>query len=406
MGDLLLGEALMASKILKLSAFAFLASASVFSVANAGGFGRGTADTDILYEEGNFNLRAGATYVSPTRKYTVNPNPALVGTSNLAAYVIPSAAVKLNIFDDLRCTGTFVQAFGGDAEYAVPTVSGTVSEHLSVYEGGATCGYKFDMSKGRAWILGGIFHEQFDYSQDKSTLVGPVNLKLAGTAQGFRLGAAYEIPEIALRVQAMYRSGSSHSADGFLDGPVGALAPALINTPKPPILGGGLWAATDMLPSIAAIGTGKLPQSFEFKGQSGIAPEWLAFASVKWTDWSVLNQLLVTKASDGSPISANIYNYRDGWTVSAGVGHSFTESFSGAASLTWDRGVGTGFDLSSDSWTLGAGGSLKDAMGGELRFGGGITYITAASAPLSTNGPEASSAGWAYALSASYKTKW
>ena len=103
----------------------------------------------------------------------------------------------------------------------------------------------------------------------------------------------------------------------------------------------------------------------------------------------------------------NLYNWRDGWTVTAGIGHAFNEKLSGAVSLTYDRGVGTGFDLSSTTWTLGAGGSYKDDMGGELKFGGGVTYIAAAAetqyaAPLNS----AVSGGWAVAAGASYKVKW
>ena len=89
----------MARNILKLAALALLATAGA---ANAGGFARGTADTDILFEEGNFNLRAGADLLS-ARLGSIHPsserNPGsdLVGTSYTKAYVIPSAAVKLNM---------------------------------------------------------------------------------------------------------------------------------------------------------------------------------------------------------------------------------------------------------------------------------------------------------------------
>ncbi|MGG2475354.1 transporter, partial [Rhizobium sp. BR5] len=33
-------------------------------------------------------------------------------------------------------------------------------------------------------------------------------------------------------------------------------------------------------------GSVSMPDSIELKVQSGIAPDWLAFGSVKWTDWS------------------------------------------------------------------------------------------------------------------------
>ena len=140
-GDLTIGEAYMARNILKISALAFLASASVLSAAQAGGFARGTADTDILFEEGNFNIRSGATYVNPTRKFTVNANPALVGTSYTDAYAIFSGAVKLNVNDDLRCAATFSQPYGGAVSYVSPSLpSGKRSENFTINEMGVTCG--------------------------------------------------------------------------------------------------------------------------------------------------------------------------------------------------------------------------------------------------------------------------
>src|SRR6185312_1347224 len=73
-------------------------------------------------------------------------------------------------------------------------------------------------------------------------------------------------------------------------------------------------AAAGLNSEFAALGKGNLPQSVEVKLQSGIAPGWLAFGSVKWTDWSVQKELLVL--TDNPEVgSADIYNWKDGWTV-------------------------------------------------------------------------------------------
>jgi long-chain fatty acid transport protein len=385
----------MARGILKL-ATALLAMSASIGAAQAGGFGRGTADTEILYEDGNFNMRAGATIVSPTRKFTSNPgNPALVGTDYTDTYAIPSAAIKLNVTDDLRCAATFVNVYGGDAGYAAPNRAATptasgfgkVSENFTINEAGATCGYKFAAGKGNFWILGGLFQDTFDYARVNAgnpTGTVPINLTLGGTDIGFRVGAAYEIPEIALRAQLMYRSSTSYGATGTLVHPV--------------------------FGARAATGTGKLPQSVELKLQSGIAPGWLAFGSVKWTDWSVTEQLVVRVPSLGI-VDANRYFWKDGWTVSLGVGHAFNEKLSGAVQVTWDQGVKTGFDLSSTTWTLGTGIAYKDDLGGELRFGVGATYISGAKETkylntLADGFNTSVGGGMAYAASASYKVKW
>ena len=381
----------MAHNILKISTLALLTAASAITAANAGGFSRGSADTDIIFEEGNFNIRAGATVVVPTRKFTNGPSAfgptANNGTSYTDSYIIPSAAIKLNVTEDLRCAGTFSQPYGGSVSYANPTTSGKLNENFTINEAGLTCGYKFDLATGRAWVLGGIYQETFDYTRlNYRTLGSRFGLNLSGTDTGFRVGAAYEIPEFALRAQLMYRAASSYGATGTFD----------IRTLGGVVVGG----------PFAATGTGSLPQSVELKVRSGVAPDWLVFGSVKWTDWSVTKQLIVNVPALGAT-QTNDYFWKDGWTVSAGVGHKFTEELSGAVSLTWDSGVKTGYDLSSQTVTLGAGGVLKDKFGGELSFGGGLTYIASATETLNAVGTNSAvGSGMAYALGASYKSKW
>jgi long-chain fatty acid transport protein len=101
--------------------------ATLGGVAHAGGFSRGSADTDILFEDGNFNMRSSVTYVTPTRKYKTNAlNPELIGVNYADDYAIPSFALKLKISDSLSCAGTYTESFGGSATW--PTPSGTLNK--------------------------------------------------------------------------------------------------------------------------------------------------------------------------------------------------------------------------------------------------------------------------------------
>lgn len=399
----------MYSNFLKSVLGAGVAALAFVGTADAGGFGRGSADTDIIFEEGNFNMRAGVTYVSPSRKYTKNGNPALVGTDYAGSYVVPSFAGKLNITDNVRCAVTGVDNNGGDAQYAAPTVSGKISEEFTTFEFGATCGVKVSLAKGNLWFIGGGFQERFDYyrvNDYRSLGLGLATLDLEGTEMGYRAGIAYEIPEIALRAQLMYRSGTEYGADGMLHAPAGVLAAALRARGVPDVANPYLRLSPALQVPVDAVGEGNLPQSVELKVQSGIAPGWLAFGSVRWTDWSVLTTLDVNASQSGLNISRDFYNWKDGWTVTAGVGHAFNDQISGALSLTYDRGVATGWDLQSDTWTLAGGVSVKDSLGGELRAGVGVSYLTSAEetkyAPAIN---AAADSGWAYAASLSYKVK-
>jgi long-chain fatty acid transport protein len=363
-----------------------LLAASLFSVAlvgaaHAGGFSRGTADTDILFEDGNFNMRSSVTYVSPSRKYKTNPlNPELVGVNYADDYTIPSFAVKLKFSDSLSCAGTYTQSYGGSATW--PTPSGTLgklNEDFTIYEAAATCGLKFDLSKGRFWVIGGLYHEDVDY--DLLAGAGTLNVNLRDSNMGWRAGLAYEIPEIALRTQLMYRSGVNIEASGIANG------------------------------FIPSTGDTEFPQSVEFKAQTGVAPGWLVYGSIKWTDWSVTKTLNLHVAPV-PPVfpgveSGNQYYWRDGWTVTAGVGHQFNDWLSGTVFAAWDRGVSTGWDMSAETYTVGAGVSMKDKFGGELRLGGAVSRLGAAEETQYGAGLDRSvGADWAYVLSGGYSLKW
>lgn len=402
----------MNNKILKSLLGATCLSLAVIGSANAGGFSRGSADTDILYEPGDFNMRTGMTFVSPDRTYSKNPNnPTLEGKNFAESYVVPSGAIKMNLTETLRCAGTFVNAFGGDVKYDSPKNlftpsptgspgvlnAGKLNEEFTVYESALTCAVKFEVGKGNLYVLGGGFVENFDYFRTNiliaggipgvpnGTPIGKADLELEGNDVGFRVGAAYEIPEIAFRTELMYRSGTSYGADGTLT----IASPAGVNV-------------------LPAIGEGELPQSVELSVQSGVAPGWLAFGSVKWTDWSVTEQLISRSFTPGGPGPGdeNDYFWDDGWTVTAGIGHAFNERVSGLAAITWDQGVGTGWDHTSDSWTLSLGGSFKDTIGGELRAGGGISHLSGACETQYGAQNTCVDDGWAYAFNLGYAVKW
>jgi long-chain fatty acid transport protein len=234
-------------------------------------------------------------------------------------------------------------------------------------------------------FLGGVFYQEIDGFKER--LVAPVPL-LTGTdafgsgvgrldlrtdGWGWRIGAAYEIEEIAMRVSLVYNS------EVKVDDITGTLdltqVPSAID-PSNPLLG----VVTPVF------GSSQLPQSLEMKVQSGIAPGWLAFGSIKWVDWSVLQTVsfcpVGTEALGCSYGAANFATsldllYRDGWTISGGVGHAFTDNLSGAVSLVWDRGTSTGLGIQSDTWTLNAGGSYTPTKNVEFRLGGAVGIMTA-----------------------------
>ncbi|MDP2731689.1 MAG: transporter, partial [Hoeflea sp.] len=60
---------------------------------------------------------------------------------------------------------------------------------------------------------------------------------------------------------------------------------------------------------------------------------------------------------------------------SGGVAHKFNDSFSGLASLTWDRGTSTGRSSFSDTWTISAGGSYTINENASIRAGLAYSFL-------------------------------
>lgn len=249
----------------------------------------------------------------------------------------------------------------------------------------ATCSYKWDVGQGQFRVIGGGFYQEV--SGFKERLVSPIalpgfdgvgRLDLEGSGWGWRAGIAYEIPEYALRASLVYNSKVDlDNLDGEID---------LSNV----ILGvGPTGPITGVRYNVSSFAS--MPDSLELKVQTGVAPGWLVFGSVKWTDWSQLQIVQVTADSPSPlhpPTSLDLL-YRDGWTVSGGVGHKFNDQWSGALSLTWDRGTSHGFGSQTDTWTIGTGVSYAPTENVELRLSGALGILTSGSSrPQVVNGAD------------------
>lgn len=368
---------------------ALLILTSMAGSAMAGGFSRGEADTDLIFEDGAVNSRAGVFFVMPGRKFDTVAGSASTDDAYSDNYMIPSLAAKFRVSDSFSCLGSYTQPFGAASTYganaqAAEGAKATKSSGFDSNEYGATCAVNFAEGPGNFYLLGGVFVQDFDYTE--VTKVGTLNLKDA-SALGYRVGAAYTIPEYALRGQIMYRSQIEHDVSGAF----------VTAVPLGPIPAGSSYSTT---------GNGTMPQSVKISLESGIAPGWLAYGSVKWTDWSVLQSLNYTISGPVGGAKFKDFFWRDGWTLQGGVSHAFSESVGGTVNVTWDRGVGTGADIMTDTWTFGAGTQIK-AGPGALKFGGAISYLTAGEKSTAQKATyDATAKGdWAYSVGASYSIK-
>ncbi|MTH95219.1 OmpP1/FadL family transporter [Roseibium sp. RKSG952] len=346
------------------------------SPTEAGGFWRGEADTEILFVEGKRVVRLGAIYASPMFDFTTIGGLPATDTNYSQNFWSPNLGFKLQILPNLACAATYFRPFGQNGEYGPQALTAetgqaiaagefpnpTTSSDFRVDEYAGTCAQAFKIGPGRMHLIGGVFYHDFDYIN--RTVLGDMELNDGGF--GFRAGAAYEIPEYAMRVQIIYRSEVDHDAPGTF-------------------YTSDLGQAAGLPGSLPATGYGTLPQSIEIYAQTGVAEDWLVFGALQWTQWSELPQFdySVQGLGDGR----EIFNYSDGLVVELGTGHAFTDQLAGFASLTWDQGVGSGADIATDMWmarfgaeydtrngVIGAGVAIARVNEGKQRYADGAPF--------------------------------
>lgn len=372
--------------------------------AQAGGLERGGYDIDLLFEPTPFVLEAAGTYVMPQRKLNnvagFAPG-ATHGVRETESYFVPRIGFKAGIGDHVDCVADYSQPWGAHLNPGIGWAGAmtNIETKIESHSYAATCSFKAQVGKGQLRIIGGAAYQQLEGFKERlidPTLLplGVGRLDLEDHGWGWRIGAAYEIPEIALRASLVYNSSVSFSnLTGMLD-------------------------LTQVIPGmvIPVFGSTTMPESIELKLQTGIAPDWLAFGSVKWVDWSILQSIaFCAETTRGIPCAIGSVGhlteldllYRDGWTISGGVGHRINDRWSALASLTWDRGTSTIIGSQTDSWMLGAGVAFTPSDHAEFRLGGALGVLTSG-----TSVPDRHSVSYTFgndlvgAVSASARITW
>jgi long-chain fatty acid transport protein len=361
----------MTSTFLKISVSALALSVMAGS-ALAGGYGRGSANIDTLFEEGTYTSSSMAV-TSPTRSVATRngiATSAAQGKEFAETYSNFGASVAFDVVGGVRCAGTFAQPYGADADYGTSRLalgaSQTTSSSLGSSEFGATCSYSMEVGPGKAYFIGGIYNQNLDYNEIRGFGAATINMTDSGI--GYRLGVGYTIPEVALKASLIYRSGVEHRMTGEQ------------------FIAAGPAAGTYNIYADAS-----LPQSTKLSLQSGVAEGWLVFGSVEWTDWSSIQAINVKCAqgyaglcaaggnSPGNP-SVDAY-FSDGWNVNVGVGHKFNDMFSGSFSVSWDKGVSENFlgakrSSFTDTWTFAVGGAFNPNPNASVRAGLAYSILT------------------------------
>ena len=308
-------------------------------------------------------------------------------------YYFPSAALKLQVTDNFSFGLIYDQPFGAEAEYSTGTQKTTALPgplaplgNQGLFHNG-TEGTSVEVkSQSISMLFGYQPTENFNFYAGPvyQTIKGDVQLRglaYGGNATfggynasiketgdiGWLAGAAFQIPDIALKASVTYRSEIEHS----------------VNV-KESFNSAGLLAGLNAAPSLNTDIT--TPQSVNLDFQTGIMANTVAFANVRWVDWSSfsIQPYKFGLASKSAAIQAqtgksefDLVAYTDDQiSATVGVGRKLNDQWAGNVSVGWDSGAGnpvTTLGPTEGYWNLGVGVQFSPAA--NYFISGGVKYF-------------------------------
>jgi len=307
----------------------FAAAAALLTstaIVHAGGIERTTQSVGMIFEEGSY-AEFALSFVAPSVS-GVDPTPGQNPTGDMANnYFGLSGGYKTDIGDKMALAVIFDQPFGVDSEYPPGSYYGGVNATLDA--NAVTLLGSYDVSDRFVVYGGGV--AQTISANAAVPIVAGYSTNLDGdTGFGYVAGAAFQIPEYALRVALTYRSeiSTDHvTSEGF---------------GVPPAPTGSTNITT--------------PQSVNLEFQTGINPKTLVFGSVRWVEWSQFSI-----APPSYPLNPLVSYQDDRIGYSLGVGRKLSDTLSAAATIGYER-------------TLPGAASILSPTSGYFSLGGGVTY--------------------------------
>lgn len=340
--------------------------------AQAGGLDRSGQDMGILFEAGNkFELSFG--HARPSLDGVENGS---TGTTNAIGNVgesfnVLSGALRYEISPDLALAVIVDQPYGADVVYpglSTASALGGTSAIVDSFAITALARYKLNDAFS---VHGGLRYQEIESEVNLRGLAyGGLNGYRgefdADGAVGYVIGAAYERPEIALRVALTYNSEISHDL---------ATRETIGGTPVAP-------------PSVTEV---VAPESLNLEMQTGIAADTLLFGSVRYARYSdtrVAAAFFDAAVDPGTP-GSSITDIEDSTDVEIGIGRRFNEKFSGSLAFGWqskgDDSVVSPLAPTNGAVYVSLGGAYK--LSDAITLSGGIRYTEFGNAQPET-GPD------------------
>ncbi|WP_180113437.1 OmpP1/FadL family transporter [Acinetobacter sp. YH12073] len=416
---------------LKTLATAMILASVPMTGAFAAALDRSGQSISAFLQPGNY-FEAGISVLDPNVSGKMNStapasNPTLGALANTSLddmagdYYFPHAALKLQLTDNFSFGLLYDQPFGAEAKYsatdqtlpvagnpgAFQLMGETTEVEVNTQNISMILGFQpienFNIYGGGVYqtVKGDVQLRGIAYGANQALGLYNANMK-EDSAVGWLAGLAYQIPEIALKASITYRSEIDHEA-------------ATTETGSSDLLGGAFSTRAD-----TKITT---PQSVNLDFQTGIMADTVAFANVRWVDWSnfAIRPTAFGKASETlgtlgrGPVGGfDLVAYSDDQiNATVGIGRKLSEQWAGNVSVGWDSGAGNPVSTLGPTegyWNVGLG--LQFSPAPNYFIAGGVKYFMLGDAeaqPASMFGTNESVASfedndaWAYGLKIGYR---
>lgn len=308
-------------------------------------------------------------------------------------YYFPSAALKLQVTDNFSFGLIYDQPFGAEAEYSTGTQkttalpgplaplgnqglfhNGTEGTSVEVKSQSISMLFGYQPTENFNFYAGPVYQtikgdvQLRGLAYGGNATFGGYNVSIKETGDiGWLAGAAFQIPDIALKASVTYRSEIEHS----------------VNV-KESFNSAGLLAGLNAAPSLNTDIT--TPQSVNLDFQTGIMANTVAFANVRWVDWSSfsIQPYKFGLASKSAAIQAqtgksefDLVAYTDDQiSATVGVGRKLNDQWAGNVSVGWDSGAGnpvTTLGPTEGYWNVGLGAQFSPTP--QTFIAGGVKYF-------------------------------
>jgi long-chain fatty acid transport protein len=316
----------------------------------AGGIERTNQSVGIIFEEGT-TVEFKYAYVKPDvsgdQVSDLGPFTGRFNSGDMAEdYSSSSLSFNTALNEKIDVALILDQPYGANVNYAAGTGYVYAGSTATLTSTAVTTVLRYKLDESFS-VYGGLKAQK---TEGEVALFNGYTLSTsAETDYGYLVGAAFEKPEIAMRVALTYQSAIDHNL-----------------------------VATESTSGTTDTFTTTMPQSLMLEAQSGIAANTLLFGSIRWVDWTAFDisppSFLTTPGVN--PTGGALVDYEnDTITYNIGIGRKFNETWSGAITVGFEPSTGgfTGnLGPTDGSKSIGIGATYTS---GNVKFTGGASYI-------------------------------